>query len=89
LVVDLHAGQHSAPFRSENGLVVLRLIERREPVTLPFDKARERVRDDFLATHRHELFVALSAELLDGARFEIVKPRLEELLKQPVAAEGS
>jgi parvulin-like peptidyl-prolyl isomerase len=89
LVVDLHAGQHSAPFRAENGLVVLRLIERREPVTLPFDKARERVGADYLATHRHELFVALSTELLDGARFEIVRPRLEELLKQPVAAEGS
>ena len=87
-VLDLRPGQHSAPFRTPTDIVLVRLVERREPQPLVFDKARGRVRDDYMATHRHELYAALSAELLAKAGFEVLRAPLEALLKRPTTADG-
>jgi peptidyl-prolyl cis-trans isomerase C len=84
-VLRLRPGQHSAPYRTETDLVVVRLLERREPQPLPFDKARERVRDDYIATHRRELYTSLSTDLLAKAGFQVDRARLEDLLKRPGA----
>jgi parvulin-like peptidyl-prolyl isomerase len=86
-VLRLRPGQHSAPYRTETDLVLVRLIERREPQPLPFERARERVQADFLATHRHDRYAALSSDLLGRAGFKVLRPSLEELLRRP-GAEG-
>jgi hypothetical protein len=86
-VLGLRPGQHSPPFRTATGIVMLRLVERRDPEPLPFAKAQEQVRDDFLAAHRHQQYAALSSELLAQARLQVVRPRLEEMLQRPLAAE--
>jgi parvulin-like peptidyl-prolyl isomerase len=87
-VMRLRPGQHSAPYRTEKDLVVVRLLERREPQPMPFDEARARVRDDFLATHRQERYAALSSDLLGKAGFQVMRASLEDLLRRP-GAEGT
>jgi peptidyl-prolyl cis-trans isomerase C len=87
-VMRLRPGRHSPPYRTEKDIVMVRLVERKEPRPLPFDQARERVRDDYLATHRQERYAALSADLLGRAGFKLVQGNLEALLRR-AGAEGT
>ena len=49
---------------------------------------RDRVRQDFLISHRHEEYAAQAAEVLEGRSFRVARAELEAMLRRPVSSGG-
>ncbi len=83
----LRAGKHSAPYRTQDHIEMVRVLERSEPEEQPLERVRERVRTDLLVTHRQEEYAALVQEVLASRHYAVARSELEAMLKRP-AAEG-
>lgn len=86
--VGLQPGRHGAPYRREDRIEMMRVLERVEPAMQPFDRIRERVRTDLLVTHREDEYAALVEEILAGRKFAVVRAELEAMLKRPPVSGG-
>lgn len=84
----LQPGRHSPPYRYGDHIEMVRVLERVEPEPQPFEKVRDRVRQDFLISHRHEEYAALAAEVLEGRSFRVARAELEAMLRRPVSSGG-
>jgi parvulin-like peptidyl-prolyl isomerase len=84
--VGLKPGRHGAPYRNEDRIEMVRIVERAEPAIQPLDQIRDRVRTDLLVTHREDEYAALAQEILSGRKFTVVRTELEAMLKRPVAS---
>jgi parvulin-like peptidyl-prolyl isomerase len=87
-VAGLKPGQHSPPYRAGDHIEMLRVLERAEPEPQPLDRVRDRVRADFVLTHRHDEYAALVEEILGGRHYQVVRSELEAMLKRPLGAGG-
>ena len=72
VVFSLREGEVSPVFVSPYGFHLAKLTGRRPPEPVPFDRIRDRVREDFLAERRDERLRALLAELRGKATIEEV-----------------
>jgi len=79
LAVRLEPGKHTPPYVRGSTAEVLRLEERKEPVTLPLARVEDRVAADIVAHRGQELFAAFSDRVLTEHDFEL-SDRLAELL---------
>jgi peptidyl-prolyl cis-trans isomerase C len=87
-VAELKAGRHSAPYRTPDGIEMLRVLERSEPQLQPLDQVREQVRTDLLVNHREDEYAALVREVLAARNYTVVRGELEAMLKRPIAVGG-
>lgn len=86
LAAELRAGRYSPPFRVRDRIEMVRVLERKEPVPLPFDRARDLVRMDFLVNRRHDEYGGFVEEVLAGRHYQPVAQELEALVRRPGAA---
>jgi parvulin-like peptidyl-prolyl isomerase len=84
-VSNLKAGHYSSPYRTEDHIEMVKVLERAEPELQALDKVRDKVRADFLATHRADEYGALVQEVLAERHYAVVRPELEAMLKRPTA----
>lgn len=84
--VGLKAGRHGAPYRTEDRIEMVRVLERVEPQVQPLDQIQERVRTDLLVTHRDAEYTALVQEELARRKYSVVRPELEAMLRRPASA---
>jgi parvulin-like peptidyl-prolyl isomerase len=80
----LRPGRYLPPRRAKDAIEMVRVLERSEPQVQPFEEIRDRVRTDFVVTHREAEYAALVEELLAAKHFVVVKTELEAMLKRPV-----
>ncbi|MEZ5330995.1 MAG: peptidyl-prolyl cis-trans isomerase [Thermoanaerobaculia bacterium] len=85
---ELSAGDFSDPFRVGDRLVVLELLERRDPQTRPLDEVRDAVEAAYRLEHAAELDRALEQDLLAEAGYHRIPGRLEAFLGENGGAEG-
>jgi PPIC-type peptidyl-prolyl cis-trans isomerase-like protein/parvulin-like peptidyl-prolyl cis-trans isomerase-like protein len=86
--VGLKPGKHGAPYRIEDRIEMLRVLERSEPSAQPLDQIRDQVRTDLLVTHREDEYTALVQEILSARKYAVVRTELEAMLKRPVSSGG-
>jgi parvulin-like peptidyl-prolyl isomerase/G:T/U-mismatch repair DNA glycosylase len=80
LAGSLAAGQHSSPYRTESGLEIIQVLDRREPQVRPLAEVKRQVKHELLASQSQELYGELEQQLLDRAGLAILPERLQALL---------
>jgi hypothetical protein len=82
----LKPGRHSAPYSVGDRIEMIRVVERKEPVLLPFEQAQPLVRAEMIASRGAEEYAALVRELLEEHHYQVAQPQLEALLRRPSPA---
>jgi parvulin-like peptidyl-prolyl isomerase len=82
----LKPGRHSPPYRNGDRIEMVRVLERVEPQTLPFEQVRERVRTELLVSRRYQEYSAVAQELLSARKFAVARPELEAMLNRPATS---
>jgi hypothetical protein len=85
-VAEVSVGQHTTPYRGAEGLEVVQVLGREEPVARPFSDVREEVRDDLLRTHGQALLEEVSEARLREARLDVRRERLRRLIESGFGA---
>lgn len=78
----LQPGQHSAPYSVGDRIEMIRVVERKEPVLLPFEQAQPMVRAEMMASRGAEEYAALVKDLLAEHHYRVSQPHLEALLRR-------
>ena len=76
----LRVGEYSAPYSNGAGLEMFQVIDRRDPVALPFDEVRERVVAEYMRRHGQKLYDKLVAARLERAAFEVYPEHISQQL---------
>ncbi len=79
LIAPLAAGRLAAPYRTEEGLEIAQVVARRDAEPLPFEEVRERVAAAYVRQYTHEVYGALTAEILQSAELQILPEGLAAL----------
>ena len=75
----LEAGEHSPPYRFQDGMEMFQVVSRQEPVPRPLALIRERVAQDYVANYGAAVFSELTDSLLTEADFRLYPERLADL----------
>jgi parvulin-like peptidyl-prolyl isomerase len=75
------AGGYSPPYSTADRLSIVRVLERREPEPLPYERVRDPVRAAYLERHGQRLYEELRQELLGEAGFRFLEDRFESLIR--------
>ncbi len=65
MTAGLAAGQVSQPVRTSQGLVLLKVVNIREPKIESFDAVKDKVRESYVRQHAEEKFAELRDQLAD------------------------
>ncbi|MEL7061906.1 MAG: peptidylprolyl isomerase, partial [Acidobacteriota bacterium] len=86
-VQDLPRTGPTVPFRLGESLMLVEVLERREPRPLPFEEVEDQVRVDFIARHHQQLYEKVAEEVLSTAAFAFHPEVVTEHLRAGAPAE--
>lgn len=82
LIAPLNVGDISAPYRNQNRIEVMQVMERTDSTELPFDKVREQVVAAYLRQYTPELYAQLEDEILSSSPLTIHAGPLQTLIEK-------
>ncbi len=79
-VLEVAGTGFSVPYRLDEWLAMVEVVEREAPRPLAFDEVVDQVRDDYFGRHQQELYRAAIDRTLEAAGFEYFEDRVRAVL---------
>lgn len=86
-VLRLYAGDISRPFEWNGAIYIVQVLERTEPRPMPFEEAKEMLREELRLQKHQELEIQLSERLLEQSNVTVYDQALEMLLEEQQAGQ--